>query len=76
MHAAVMINKETLLAYHDNGSFLMNIASSNSIADLDKYQKRSISLMRTSEDRSGLLVTCTGNTGRSPVLTGERVPVD
>ena len=33
-------------------------------------------IMRTSEDRSGLLVTCTGNTGRSPVLTGELVPVD
>ena len=32
--------------------------------------------MRTSEDRSGPLVTCTGNTGRSPVLTGELVPVD
>ena len=32
--------------------------------------------MRTSEDRSGLLVTCKGNTGRSPVLTGELVPVD
>ena len=32
--------------------------------------------MRTSEDRSGPLVTCTDNTGRSPVLTGEVVPVD
>ena len=32
--------------------------------------------MRTSEDRSGPLITCTGNTGRSPVLTGELVPVD
>ena len=32
--------------------------------------------MRTSEDRSGPLVTCTGNTGRLPVLTGELVPVD
>ena len=32
--------------------------------------------MRTSEDRSGPLVTCTGNTCRSPVLTGELVPVD
>ena len=32
--------------------------------------------MRTSEDRSGLLVTCIDNTGRSPVLTGELVPVD
>ena len=32
--------------------------------------------MRTSEDRSGPLVTCIGNTGRSPVLTGELVPVD
>ena len=32
--------------------------------------------MRWSEDRSGPLVTCTGNTGRSPVLTGELVPVD
>ena len=32
--------------------------------------------MRTSEDWSGPLVTCTGNTGRSPVLTGELVPVD
>ena len=32
--------------------------------------------MRISEDRSGLLITCTGNTGRSPVLTGELVPVD
>ena len=27
-------------------------------------------------DWSGPLVTCTGNTGRSPVLTGELVPVD
>ena len=33
-------------------------------------------VIRTSEDRSGPLVTCTGNTGRSPVLTGELVPVD
>ena len=32
--------------------------------------------MRNPEDLSGLLVTCTGNTGRSPVLTGELVPVD
>ena len=32
--------------------------------------------MRTSEDRSGPLVTCIDNTGRSPVLTGELVPVD
>ena len=32
--------------------------------------------MRNPEDRSGPLVTCTGNTGRSPVLTGELVPVD
>ena len=32
--------------------------------------------MRISEDWSGPLVTCTGNTGRSPVLTGELVPVD
>ena len=32
--------------------------------------------MRISEDRSGPLVTCTVNTGRSPVLTGELVPVD
>ena len=32
--------------------------------------------MRVSEDRSGPLVTCTGNPGRSPVLTGELVPVD
>ena len=32
--------------------------------------------MRASEDRSGQLVTCTGYTGRSPVLTGELVPVD
>ena len=32
--------------------------------------------MRVSEDRPGPLVTCTGNTGRSPVLTGELVPVD
>ena len=32
--------------------------------------------MRTLEDRSGPLATCTGNTGRSPVLTGELVPVD
>ena len=33
-------------------------------------------IMRTSEDRSGPLVTCIDNTGRSPVLTGELVPVD
>ena len=33
-------------------------------------------LMRTSEDRSGPLVTCIDNPGRSPVLTGELVPVD
>ena len=32
--------------------------------------------MRNPEDRSGPLITCTGNTGRSPVLTGELVPVD
>ena len=32
--------------------------------------------MRTSEDRSGPLVTCIDNTGRSPMLTGELVPVD
>ena len=32
--------------------------------------------MRASDDRSGPLVTCTGNTGRSPVLTEELVPVD
>ena len=32
--------------------------------------------MRTSEDRSGPLVTCIDNPGRSPVLTGELVPVD
>ena len=32
--------------------------------------------MRTSENRSGSLVTCFDNTGRSPVLTGELVPVD
>ena len=34
------------------------------------------STMRTSEDRSGPLLICTGNTGRSPVLTGELEPVD
>ena len=33
-------------------------------------------LLRDPEDRPGPLVTCTGNTGRSPVLTGELVPVD
>ena len=32
--------------------------------------------MRTLEDRSGPLVTCIDNPGRSPVLTGELVPVD
>ena len=32
--------------------------------------------MRTSEDRSGPLVTCIDNPGRLPVLTGELVPVD
>ena len=32
--------------------------------------------MRNPEDRPGPLVTCTGNTGRLPVLTGELVPVD
>ena len=32
--------------------------------------------MRNPEDRPGPLVTCKGNTGRSPVLTGELVPVD
>ena len=32
--------------------------------------------MRTSEDWSGPLATCTGNTGRSPLLTRELVPVD
>ena len=32
--------------------------------------------MRTSEDRSGQLVTCACNTGRSTVLTRELVPVD
>ena len=32
--------------------------------------------MLLNEDLSGPLVTCTGNTGRSPVLTGELVPVD
>ena len=32
--------------------------------------------MRTSEDRSGPLATCTGYTCRSPVLTRELVPVD
>ena len=31
---------------------------------------------RNPEDRPGPLVTCTGNTGRSPVLTGELVPVN
>ena len=32
--------------------------------------------MRNPEDRSGPLVTCTGNTGRSPVLIGELALVD
>ena len=39
------------------------------------YKKKSYT-MRTSEDWSGPLVTCIDNTGRSPVLTGELVPVD
>ena len=33
-------------------------------------------LLRDPEDQPGPLVTCTGNTGRSPVLTVELVPVD
>ena len=32
--------------------------------------------MRNPEDQSGPLVTCTCNTGISPVLTGELVAVD
>ena len=32
--------------------------------------------MRNLEDRSWPLITCIDNTGRSPVLTGELVPVD
>ena len=32
--------------------------------------------MRNSEERSRTLITCIDNTGRSPVLTGELVPVD
>ena len=32
--------------------------------------------MRNAEDRSGPLVTCIDNTGRSPVLTWALVPVD
>ena len=32
--------------------------------------------MRNPEDRSGALITCTDNTGRSPVLTRELVPVN
>ena len=40
------------------------------------YISLALDLMRTSEDRSGPLVTCIDNTGRSPVLTGELVPDD
>ena len=44
--------------------------------DLLRYESIFKSIMRTSEDRSGPLVTCIDNTGRSPVLTGELGPVD
>ena len=41
----------------------------------ENYQRSQV-IMRTSEDRSGPLVTCIDTTGRSPVLCGELVPVD
>ena len=45
-------------------------------AELFSYTVWGHPLMRTSEDRSGRLITCIDNTGRSPVLTGELIPDD
>ena len=57
--------------------FLTKILEAYLVGQINRSDRTNMSIsMRPSEDRSGPLATCIDNTGRSPVLTGELVPVD